>query len=560
FLFGNQFTGSIPESLSMVAQLTDLSLNNNHLSGVIPDSFQQLTALTNLDLSANNLNGLLPLSMANLSSLSTLDIENNLFSGPIPPKLLSIPNFRSKGNPFNTTVIPSPPALSPLPSTFESQPPGFVAFGPSSSELPHPSKSPLSKMVVWVAIVGFLILVLLALGCCIFVSRWRKEKSTFKVSDHTKNTMLNVSSSYQSHQKENETPSNNNERNDSWPRSKAREEKTETISKNPPPPLPPQLLTGETTVVKPVPIPITGQNISRSIDSPRSFSISYLQQYTNSFSQENLIGRGMLGTVYKAQLPNGKILAVKRLENADSRQWSDEDFMNLVSNVLKLQNENIVGLIGYCCEHGQRLFVYEHCKNGTLHEALHLDEDIHEKLSWKARVNMALQAAKALEYLHEVCQPLVVHRNFKSANILLDEELNVHVSDCGLAPLLPLSHISQLQGSGYGAPELESGSYTYQSDVYSFGVVMLELLTGRKPHDRSRARGEQYLVRWAVPRLHDIEALSRMVDPSLDAAYSSKSLSRFADIISLCVQAEPEFRPPMSEIVQYLEHMTNMKD
>ncbi|XP_076951622.1 protein STRUBBELIG-RECEPTOR FAMILY 3-like [Bidens hawaiensis] len=564
FLSGNQLMGSIPESLSMLGQLTDLSLNNNHLSGVIPDSFQQLKGLINLDLSINNLSGPLPLSMANLSSISTLhlqdnyltgvldvlqdlplidlDIENNLFSGPIPPKLLNIPDFRSKGNPFNTTVIPSPPAFSPLPSPFDSQPPGIEVFGPSSSEIPHPSKSRLSKTVMSVAIIGFLILVLFALGFCIYVSRRRKEKSAIKVGDHTTNSMLKKSSSYQSDHKKNG------------------EEKMETISKNLTPPLPPQLLTGERPVVKPLPVPSTGPNISSNLDSTRSFSISSLQQYTNSFSQENIIGRGMLGTVYRAHLPNGKLLAVKKLENSDSRQWSDEDFMNLVSSILKIQNENIVGLVGYCCEHGQRLFVHEHCKNGTLHEALHLDEDIHEKLSWKARVNMALQAAKALEYLHEACQPLVVHQNFKSANILLDEELNAHVSDCGLAPLTPLTYISELQGSGYGAPELESGSYTYQSDVYSFGVVMLELLTGRKVHDRSRARGEQYLVRWAVPRLHDIEALSRMVDPSLDAAYSSKSLSRFADIIYLCVQAEPEFRPPMSEIVQYLEHMTKMKD
>ncbi|KAK1426461.1 hypothetical protein QVD17_15133 [Tagetes erecta] len=575
FLSGNQLTGSIPESLSMLVQLTDLSLNNNHLSGVIPDSFQQLTSLTNLDLSANNLSGSLPPSMANLSSISALhlqdnyltgvldvlqdlplidlDVENNLFSGPIPPKLLSIPNFRSKGNPFNTTIITSPPALSPLPSsTSESQPPE------TSPVVESLGKSHSSKNLMWVAITGSLILVLLALGFFICRSRWLKQKSTIKVGDHTKNSVINVPSLYQSHRKDNETSCDDNRRNDSLPSSKAEEEKMETIYKKPPPPLPPQLLTGERTVVKPAPVPTTGQNISRNTNLPRSFSVSSLQQYTNSFSQENLIGRGMVGTVYRAKLPNGKLLAVKKLENADSRQWSVEDFMDLVSYVFKLQNENIVGLVGYCCEHRQRLFVYEHCKNGTLHEALHLDEDIHEKLSWKARVNVALQAAKALEYLHEVCQPPVVHRNFKSANILLDEELNVRVSDCALAPLLPLNYISQLQGLGYGAPELESGNYTYQSDVYSFGVVMLELLTGRKAHDRSRARGEQYLVRWAVPRLHDIEALSGMVDPSLDAAYSSKSLSRFADIISLCVQAEPEFRPPMSEIVQYLEHMTKM--
>ncbi|KAI3510373.1 hypothetical protein L1887_17315 [Cichorium endivia] len=584
FLSGNQLKGSIPESLSTLGQLTDLSLNNNHLSGVIPDSFQQLTALVNLDLSANNLSGPLPPSMMNLSSISTLhlegnyltgvldvlqdlplidlDIENDLFSGPIPPKLLSIPNFRSKGNPFNTTIIPSPPVISPSPSSqFLPQTPesssGIQALGPSSPKLPHNSgqqKSLLSNTVLWVAIGGFLILILVVIGFCIHMSKRRKEKSSIKIGDHKK-SMLNVSSSNPSYLKENAS-SNDNGRNNILPISKVKENKMQTISKNP---TPPQLLSREGVIVKPTVIPTTmNANTSRNIKIPKSFSIASLQQYTNSFSQENVIGRGILGTVYKAQLPNGKVFAVRKLENLGSRQWGDEDFMGLVTNVSKLKNENIVGLEGYCIEHGQRLFVYEYCKNGTLHEALHLVDEIHEKLSWNARVHLALQAAKALEYLHEVCEPLVAHKNFKSTNILLDEELNVRVSDCGLAPLLPSSHITQLQGSGYGAPELESGSYTYQSDVYSFGIVMLELLTGRKAHDRSRPRGEQYLVRWAVPRLHDIEALSRMVDPSLDAAYTSKSLSRFADIISLCVQAEPEFRPPMSEIVQNLLQMAKM--
>ncbi|PWA94933.1 leucine-rich repeat protein kinase family protein [Artemisia annua] len=588
FLSGNQLTGSIPESLSTLGLLTDLSLNNNHLSGAIPDSFQQLLALANLDLSANNLSGPMPPSMARLSSISTLhlednqltgvldvlqdlplidlDIENNLFSGPIPPKLLGIPNFRSKGNPFNTTIIPSPPAESPLPaSTSEAQPPGInpviQARGPSSSELPHSSgqqKSNMSKKVVWIAVGGFFILVLLALGLCVRMSKWYKEKSTVKVGDHMKSSILNLSSSNPSHPKE--TQRIDSGRHNSLPRSNLEEDqKIQTISKNPPPTLPPQPLAGEGVIVKPVAIPTTTVgDISKNIHFPRFFSVASLQHYTNSFSQENLIGNGMLGSVYKAELPNGKVVAVKKLENATLRQWSDEDFIGLVSNVSKLQNDNIVGLEGYCLEHGQRLFIYEYCKNGTLHDALHLDEKIHEKLSWNARVHLALQAAKALEYLHEFCQPLVVHQNFKSANILLDEELNVRVSDCGLASLLPSSYTSQLQGLGYGAPELESGSYTYQSDVYSFGIVMLELLTGRKAFDRSKPRGEQYLVRWAVPRLHDIDALSRMVDPSLDSAYSSKSISRFADIISLCVQAEPEFRPPMSEIVQNLLHMTKI--
>jgi serine/threonine protein kinase len=165
-----------------------------------------------------------------------------------------------------------------------------------------------------------------------------------------------------------------------------------------------------------------------------------------------------------------------------------------------------------------------------------------------------------LRYLHEVCEPPVVHRNFKSGNVLLDDDLSVRLSDCGLAPLISSGSVSQLSGHlltayGYGAPEFESGIYTSQSDVYSFGVVMLELLTGRKSYDRERNRGEQFLVRWAMTQLHDIDALSSMVDPSLHGRYPAKSLSHFADIISRCVQSEPTFRPPMSEVVQDLLDM-----
>jgi serine/threonine protein kinase len=292
----------------------------------------------------------------------------------------------------------------------------------------------------------------------------------------------------------------------------------------------------------------------------KSFTIASLQQYTNSFSQENLIGGGTLGSVYRAQLPDGKLLAVKKLDRRILSQQKDDDFINLVNNIDKIRHANVVQLVGYCAEHDQKLLVYEYCSNGTLQDALHSDDEFKRKLSWNYRVRMALGAARALEYLHEFCDPPVVHRNFKSANILLDDELLVHVSDCGLAPLISSGAVSQLSGQllsafGYGAPEFDSGTYTFMSDVYSFGVVMLELLTGRKSYDRERNRGEQFLVRWAMPQLHDIDALTKMVDPSIDGKYPAKSLSNFADIILRCVQTEPEFRPAMSEVVQDLAEM-----
>jgi serine/threonine protein kinase len=151
-----------------------------------------------------------------------------------------------------------------------------------------------------------------------------------------------------------------------------------------------------------------------------------------------------------------------------------------------------------------------------------------------------------------------VHKKFKSSNILLNDDFNPHLSDCGIAALNPNSErqVQVLGSFGYSAPEyVMSGIYTMKSDVYSFGVVMLEFLTGRNPLDSSRTRSEQSLVRWDTPQLHEIYALAKMVDPASKGIYPAKSLSRFADIIALCIQPEPGFRPPMSEVVQALVRM-----
>ncbi|CAN4084001.1 unnamed protein product [Withania somnifera] len=617
-LSGNQLTGSIPDNISLLGQLTDLSLNNNHLNGAIPDSFLQLKTLINMDLSGNSLSGQLPPSMGNLSSLTTLhlqnnqlsgildvlqelpvtdlNIENNLFSGPIPPKLLSIPTFRRAGNPFNTTVIPSPPMISPSPAPFSGFSPDLAPSLPSTippGQGLQPSgrqtSSNSNKHVKLIAIAGLASLVVLGLSVCLLMSRFfkrRREAQNEAKRHQTYDYSLpkgnpehdqSVQKPYFDAEKAGLRPVAGNGkaqgRNISMNTSEAMQKKDmksivsytdddldsemeSTVSDILPPPPPPpsfiQALSAERMVVNPILPPV--KHAMKNVSAAEFFTIASLQQYTNSFSQDNLIGGGMLGTVYRAESPK-KLLAVKKLDSAMTKQQSDQEFVEMVSNISKLQHENIVKLVGYCSEHGQRLLVYEYCRNVTLHEALHLDDEIHQKLSWSTRVCLALQAARALEYLHEVFHPPIVHLNFKSANVLLDDDLAVRMSDCGLAPVMSADTIRQLQGCGYGAPELELGSYTCQSDVYSFGVVMLELLTGRQSYDRTRPRGEQLLVRWAIPRLHDIDALSRMVDPSLKGCYPSKSLSRFADIISLCIQPEPEFRPPMSEIVQNLLHM-----
>ncbi|KAL6546623.1 hypothetical protein OROMI_022344 [Orobanche minor] len=593
-LSNNHIGGSIPTFLP--STLMTLSLKNNLLAGPIPDVFVSLTSLTSMDLSGNSLTSELPPSMGNLSSLTTLhlqnnqltgvldvlqdlplidlNVENNLFSGPIPPKILNIADFRRDGNPFNTTVIPSPPATPPAlpPSLTPSQaplvqyvpqvpvhgPPTIFIVPPPSHEYEKPRNG-----IMWIAIGGLLVVALLVCVLCLFMficcKKGRLSEKTAKGHERKRDTITTWRNSFiQEHKASKQVqlaPSGGSQTKTAFLKHvKEHSIDMTELGDIPRRPLPLPLLPAERIVLDPTLESITvREDASNMVESSEFFTIASLQQYTDSFSEENLIGKGKLGSVYRTQLPDGKVLAVKKLNPSASRHVSDREFIELVSRISKLHHANIVELVGYCLEHGQRLLVYNYCRNGTLDEALDFDYAINEKLSWNTRMRLALQAAKSLEYLHEVCKPPIVHGNFRSCNVLLEGDLSVRVSDCGLAPLLSTDFMDQLQDSGYGAPELEFGSYSHQSDVYSFGVVLLRLLTGQKSYDRSRRRGEQFIARWAISRLHDIDTLSRMVDPSLNGAYpSTMSLSRVADIISLCIQPEPEFRPPMSEIVQKL--------
>ncbi|TKY71648.1 STRUBBELIG-RECEPTOR FAMILY 3 [Spatholobus suberectus] len=591
-LSGNRLNGSIPDDLSLLTQLSNLDLSSNNLSGQLPSSTGSLSSLTTLHLQNNQLSG--TLYVLQDLRLQDLNIENNLFSGPIPQKLLSIPNFSKNGNPFNTTIIPSPPAAAPAPIAMAPSPqesPWKVAYGPSALTAPVPAntrKSFMAKSVIWIAGAGFLVFILL--GVCLLMLwciKRRPEKKNAKEHDvgvfaeplskptcgdfdfeaanqeekgkcevpHRRTNLPKIQDEQDIYVKVVSATSECNNGHESVNTGGG----SQLSSLQPPPQHFLPTIPGEKVIINPA---ITTNVTERQVmtNSIKVYTVALLQQYTNSFSQENCIGEGTLGPVYQAELPDGKLLAVRKLDATASMGQSHEQFLQLVSSISKIQHTNIARLVGYCAEHSQRLLVYEYCSNGTLHDALHGNDDHRIKLPWTARIRVALGAAKALEYLHENFQPPIVHRNFRSANVLLNDNLEVCISDCGLGPLLTAGSTGQLSGRlltayGYSAPEFESGSYTQQSDVFSFGVVMLELLTRRKSYDKSRPRGEQFLVRWAVPQLHDIDALSKMVDPCLSGAYPMKSLSRFADIVSSCVQREPEFRPAMSEIVQDLLRM-----
>ncbi|KAL2474556.1 Protein STRUBBELIG-RECEPTOR FAMILY 3 [Abeliophyllum distichum] len=602
-LSSNNLSGQLPPSLGNLSSVTTLHLQNNQLSGTL--NVLQDLPLRDLNIENNLFSGPVP---AKLLSIPNFMIDGNPFNttigvnttdAPVPQP--ASPGTRPPAPPFFPTSQQTPPTSGRSPRK--------QAHGPSATEEQNSKRSKKSsstKRVVWISIAAVLSFIILVLAILLFLPRCLRERrepyrtpKRHEIAPYmgTRENHRDGGSLIQpSHDKEKAPPvttvrptqENQQKQLGSIPKPWTKQEvDKQKLNGRPklnnheidvsrfdldmmpplppsPPPPPPPLTPFEKIILKPI---VAGEEMVMkrstmhlSATSVKAYTIASLQQYTNSFSQENLVGGGMLGNVYRADLPDGRLLAVKKLDRRVANQQKDDQFLELVNSIDKIRHANVIELMGYCAEHGERLLIYEYCSNGTLQDALHSDDEFKRNLSWNTRIRMALGAARALEYLHEVCEPPIIHRNFKSANVLLDDELAVHVSDCGLAPLISSGAVSQLSGQllttyGYGAPEFESGIYTSKSDIYSFGVVMLEILTGRKSYDRSRSRGEQILVRWAIPQLHDIDALSRMVDPDLYGKYPVKSLSHFADIISRCVQTEPEFRPPMSEVVQDLVQM-----
>nr|DAD46272.1 TPA_asm: hypothetical protein HUJ06_004502 [Nelumbo nucifera] len=566
-LAGNSFTGTVPYSISQMLNLKYLNLGHNQLSGQLSDMFGHLTRLQFLDLSFNSLSGNLPQSFETLSSLSTLYLQNNKFTGSInvlthlpiddlnvannqftgwiPSELKNIDNIKTGGNQWSSEPAPPPP-LGTFGAAQQKNP-----TKKSSKEEKGSKKSVLNGALIGGIVIGLLLALVILI---VLLKRKSSSTSSHFLDEEKMNQKISLNplvSNELSNDRSSEF-SNNALKDFKDPKSLDSSFSINARSSQPyasiglkPPPADRMKSFNDTELVNRI-------NVKRNSSIHAViYTLADLQSATGNFATARLLGEGSIGRVYRAKYPNGKVLAVKKIDSSHLQGISQEDLMEIISNISKMDHTNITELVGYCSEQGHNLLVYEYFRNGSLHEFLHLSDEYSKPLTWNTRVRIALGTARAIEYLHEKCSPSSVHKNIKSANILLDSELNPHLTDCGLATFH--QRTSQNLGVGYNAPECTKPSaYTLKSDVYSFGVVMLELLTGRVPFDSSKPRVEQSLVRWATPKLHDIDTLDKMVDPALCGLYPPKSLSRFADVIALCVQSEPEFRPPMSEVVQSL--------
>ncbi|KAJ9692877.1 hypothetical protein PVL29_011803 [Vitis rotundifolia] len=260
-------------------------------------------------------------------------------------------------------------------------------------------------------------------------------------------------------------------------------------------------------------------------DSVTVIEYHLLVAATNNFSESNVLGEGGSGRVYKARFNENFLAAVKRLDRGG--QDGEREFENEVDWLSKIQHQNIVSLLG-CCIHGEtRFLVYEMMQNGSLEAQLH-GPSHGSTLTWHLRMKIAVDVARGLEYLHEHCNPPVIHRDLKSSNILLDSDFNAKLSDFGLAITSGTQNKNNLKLSGtvgYVAPEyLLDGKLTDKSDVYAFGVVLLELLMGRKPVEKMASAECQSIVTWAMPQLTDRSKLPNIVDPIVRDTMDMKHL------------------------------------
>ncbi|XP_010278659.1 PREDICTED: serine/threonine-protein kinase CDL1-like [Nelumbo nucifera] len=287
------------------------------------------------------------------------------------------------------------------------------------------------------------------------------------------------------------------------------------------------------------------------------FTYRELELATGGFSEANVIGKGGRGVVYRGTLSDGTVAAIK-LVHREGRQ-GEREFRIEVDLLSRLHSPYLVQLLGYCADQQHRLLIFEYMPNGGLHHHIHRINKQDQPLDWATRLRIALECARALEFLHERAIPTVIHRNFRSSNILLDHNFRAKVSDFGSARIGSDRTNGQITTGELGTtgfffpPEYAStGKLTAKSDVFNYGMVLLELLTGRIPVDTNRPPGEQFLVTWALPRLTNREKVVQMVDPTLKGQYSKKELIQVAAIAAVCVQPEADYRPLMTDVVQSL--------
>ncbi|XP_058209135.1 L-type lectin-domain containing receptor kinase IV.1-like [Rhododendron vialii] len=287
---------------------------------------------------------------------------------------------------------------------------------------------------------------------------------------------------------------------------------------------------------------------------PHRFKYKDLYIATKGFREKGLLGSGGFGRVYRGILPTSKIeVAVKRVSH-ESRQGMKEFVAEIVS-IGRMRHRNLVQLLGYCRRKGELLLVYDYMPSGSLDKLLYDQPSC--TLNWQQRFRVIRGVAAGLFYLHEGWEQIVIHRDVKASNVLLDGELNGRLGDFGLARLYDHGtdpQTTHVVGTlGYLAPEhTRTGKATTSTDVYAFGAFLLEVVCGRRPIEPRAAAEDLVLVDWVFSFWSRGEVL-RTVDPKLGSEYVVEEVELVLKLGLLCSHSEPVARPNMRQVVEYLE-------
>ncbi|CAH8363521.1 unnamed protein product [Eruca vesicaria subsp. sativa] len=517
------------------SNVTVVNLGRQGLKGTISPSFAELSSLETINLSNNNLNGSIPEELTKLSKLRTLDVSNNDISGELP-KFRGSVNVVTAGNVnFGKEGPVSPTGGSPG-ATGGSEDSGGGSGSGSGSGNESSKKSSSVRIIVPVVggVVGALCIV--GLGVCLYA---KKRMRPAKVQSPNTNMVIHPQHSGDSDDIKLTVAASslNNGRGGGGTESSY----SHSGSAN-----------SDIHVVE------SGNLV---------ISIQVLRSVTNNFSEENILGRGGFGVVYKGELHDGTKIAVKRMESSVVSDKGLAEFKSEITVLTKMRHRHLVALLGYCLDGNERLLVYEYMPQGTLSQHLfHWKEEERKPLDWTRRLAIALDVARGVEYLHTLAHQSFIHRDLKPSNILLGDDMRAKVSDFGLVRLAPEGKYSietRVAGTfGYLAPEYAvTGRVTTKVDIFSLGVILMELITGRKALDETQPEDSVHLVTWfrrvAASKDKDENAFKNAIDPNIKLDEETlASVEKVWELAGHCCAREPYQRPDMSHIVNVLSSLT----
>ncbi|KAL1317967.1 LRR receptor-like serine/threonine-protein kinase FEI 1 isoform X1 [Arachis ipaensis] len=506
-----QLGGIISPSIGKLSRLRRLALHQNGLHDIIPNEITNCTELRALYLRANYFQGRIPPDIGNLLHLKILDLSSNSLKGAIPSSIGQLTHLQllNLSTNFFSGEIPDEGVLGAFGKNVfignldlcgrQVKKPCHTTLG-FPVVLPHAENDEsevttkrISHYVKWV-LIGAISTMGIALALVLLLL-WiclpsKKERTARQYTEVNK--QVNPESSTK------------------------------------------------------------GGTILITFHGDLPYPSSEIIEKLESLDEEDVVGSGGFGTVYRMVMNDCGTFAVKRLDRG--REGSDQGFERELEILGSIKHINLVNLRGYCRLPSTKLLIYDYLALGSLDCLLHGNSE--HFMNWHTRLKIALGSARGLAYLHHDCSPKIVHRDVKSSNILLDENMEPHVSDFGLAKLLvdDDSHVTTVVAGtfGYLAPEyLQSGRATEKSDVYSFGVLLLELVTGKRPTDPSFLKRGQNVVGW-MNTVQKENRFKEVLDKRCTDA-DWESVEVIIELAARCTDANADDRPLMNEVVQLLE-------